>query len=209
MGKAEKSDRGTRRKVKTRAKLLVASRKLLAAKGLEAVSIQDITDEADVGLGSFYNHFESKMDVLKAVADEYFSIYAFELDQLVSDLKDPAELMSVSYRYTIAQALEEQNYSIIQQLPRAYIVDRIYQRAITDMEMGIKAGRFQIDNTHTLARFALSGILEIMDLYARGKISDDDACHTVTYYLCLLGVDKKEAIELARKPMPRKKRIAS
>ena len=54
MKSANKTDRGARRKARTRARLLEASEQLFIAKGLERVSIQDITDTADVGFGTFY-----------------------------------------------------------------------------------------------------------------------------------------------------------
>ena len=48
-----------RRRERTRNALIGAARKFLS-EGRSAVSIQEITDAADVGFGSFYNHFQSK-----------------------------------------------------------------------------------------------------------------------------------------------------
>lgn len=49
--------RGTRRKQETRARLLHAALLLLSEKNIERVAINEITEAADVGFGSFYNHF--------------------------------------------------------------------------------------------------------------------------------------------------------
>jgi len=209
MGQVEKSNRGARRKIRTREKLMAASRKLLSEKGLDEVSIQDITEEADVGLGSFYNHFESKMAVLKAIADEYFVSYALDLDQLVAELSDPVEKVCVSYRFTMWEALTTQNLPIWQQLPSAFFFDRIAQRATNDLEAGMKTGHFKVDNPDVLLRFIWSGLLGIGGFYAQGEISKEDADHTAIYYLRLLGVEEKEAIALATKPLPKPKRRAS
>ena len=56
----EREPRGARRKRETRARLLDAALRLMAQKGMEGVAINEITEAADVGFGSFYNHFESK-----------------------------------------------------------------------------------------------------------------------------------------------------
>ena len=56
----EKEPRGARRKRETRARLLEAALRLSAERGMEGVAINEITEAADVGFGSFYNHFESK-----------------------------------------------------------------------------------------------------------------------------------------------------
>ena len=52
-----------RRKKRTRRQLVDAARRILVSRATTDVSIQDITDEADVGLGSFYNHLSSKAEL--------------------------------------------------------------------------------------------------------------------------------------------------
>src|SRR5262245_42665756 len=56
----EREPRGARRKRETREKLLRAAFRLIAERGVDGVAINEITEAADVGFGSFYNHFESK-----------------------------------------------------------------------------------------------------------------------------------------------------
>jgi Bacterial regulatory proteins, tetR family len=58
--------RSTRQKQKTRDRLIRAAMSVMAAKGADAATINDITEAADVGFGSFYNHFDSKEDILEA-----------------------------------------------------------------------------------------------------------------------------------------------
>ncbi|MGB1581288.1 MAG: TetR/AcrR family transcriptional regulator, partial [Nevskiales bacterium] len=55
-----KEPRGARRKRQTRDKLMKAALQLMAERGKDGVAINEITEAADVGFGSFYNHFESK-----------------------------------------------------------------------------------------------------------------------------------------------------
>ena len=52
-------DRHARRREATRSKLIEAAESLFARQGVDNTRIQEITEEADVGFGSFYNHFES------------------------------------------------------------------------------------------------------------------------------------------------------
>src|SRR5271166_4708273 len=56
-----------RRREDTRRRLMKATYEIIARRGLEGLVIQDITEAADVGYGSFYNHFQSKDDVVAAV----------------------------------------------------------------------------------------------------------------------------------------------
>lgn len=56
--------RHQRRRQQTRQQLIQAAVELVLEKGYEAVTVQDITDRADLGRGTFYIHFKDKEDVL-------------------------------------------------------------------------------------------------------------------------------------------------
>ncbi len=56
--------RHERRRQQTRKSLIEATVQLVLEKGYETVTIQDITDRADLGRGTFYIHFKDKEDVL-------------------------------------------------------------------------------------------------------------------------------------------------
>ena len=61
-------DRRERRKQETRRALRRAALRLVSERGLEAVTVQDIADAADVSTRTFFNHFACKQDAL-IVAD--------------------------------------------------------------------------------------------------------------------------------------------
>ncbi len=46
-----------------------AAQRLIAAKGYEALSIQDLLDDLGASKGAFYHYFGSKSDLLGAVVD--------------------------------------------------------------------------------------------------------------------------------------------
>jgi AcrR family transcriptional regulator len=204
MDKVKDVNRGAARKARTREKLLSAGRQLLTG-GLDNVTIKHITEQADVGLGSFYNHFKSKPDVLIAIADDYLITYNEELNRLIAGIEDQAEIACVSYRYTVLQARDKQIFSIFQQLPRRYLLDRIVQRAIAEVEVGIEAGRFDIENPKLTLLFASSALLGVMDYLAHGKLTKEEAEQTAVYHLRLHGVSEKEAKALVAKPLPKLK----
>ena len=62
--------RGARRRMQTRAKLLAAARQVFAAHGYQDVSVADITEAADVGVGTFYLHFGDKDAVFHTLIEE-------------------------------------------------------------------------------------------------------------------------------------------
>jgi AcrR family transcriptional regulator len=66
----EGSGRREELKAQNRAKLLAAGRKVFAAKGLGAATARDIVRETDLASGTFYNYFDDKNDVFRALLSE-------------------------------------------------------------------------------------------------------------------------------------------
>jgi len=66
----EQPDRHQRRKKRTRQKLQKAMLELVLEKGTEGISIQEITDRADLGRGTFYFHFDDKEDLLWTIVGD-------------------------------------------------------------------------------------------------------------------------------------------
>jgi AcrR family transcriptional regulator len=61
--------RRQRRAVETRMRLFRCALALIAERGLPNVTVEDITEAADVGKGTFFNYFESKDHVLGVMAE--------------------------------------------------------------------------------------------------------------------------------------------
>ena len=89
-GEAVPLSRGDRRKARTRQMLIDAARVMLAAGTATQASIQEITDAADVGFGSFYNHFSSKAELFEAAVADVLEELGELFDRLSVDAQDPA-----------------------------------------------------------------------------------------------------------------------
>ena len=68
-GQGIETGRRERRRVETHERLFRAALKLFAEKGFAATTVEDITETADVGKGTFFNYFPSKEHVLAAFGD--------------------------------------------------------------------------------------------------------------------------------------------
>lgn len=66
----DEQKRGTRRKARTRAELLAAARQVFAERGFHEASIAEITQVADVGVGTFYLHFRDKDEAFHTLLEE-------------------------------------------------------------------------------------------------------------------------------------------
>lgn len=78
--------RHERRRQQTRKQLIETTLKLVLEKGYDAITIQDITDRADLGRGTFYIHFKDKADVVWAAIQDMMR----EMEQEAHREFDPA-----------------------------------------------------------------------------------------------------------------------
>ena len=70
-----------RRKARTRQALIGAAVQLIAQGRGERASIQEITDAADIGFGSFYNHFDSKDELFATASAEVMERWGQMIDR--------------------------------------------------------------------------------------------------------------------------------
>jgi AcrR family transcriptional regulator len=99
----EGADRRQRRGAETRERLFRAALKLFAEKGFAETTVEDITNAADVGKGTFFNYFPSKEHILIAFSD-------MQLDRLqatVEHMRDVHEPMRAFFRSMTLRMTEE------------------------------------------------------------------------------------------------------
>src|SRR5690348_8401994 len=94
-------DRRQRRSADIRERLFQAALKLFSEKGFAETTVEDITNAADVGKGTFFNYFPSKEHILIAFGEMQIG----KLQQAVDNLREshesmPAFLRSLSVRMT-------------------------------------------------------------------------------------------------------------
>ena len=61
------ANRNQRRRQRTRETILAAAELVFGRKGIDGATVNDITEQADVAYGSFYNHFKSIDEIVQAL----------------------------------------------------------------------------------------------------------------------------------------------
>jgi len=106
---AGSAPRVDRRRARTRAALLDAGRALLAERGVDALSVDEIVAAADVAKGSFYNHFTDK----EGFAREIAALVRRQAEQLVqranAGIEEPAERMARALAVFVRFAIEHRD----------------------------------------------------------------------------------------------------
>lgn len=85
--------RQQKRVSKTRQKLFDAARELFAEKGLDSTRIDEITERADVGKGTFYYHFGTKERLIRAMIQSTLGELDETIDKRCTGITDLTELL--------------------------------------------------------------------------------------------------------------------
>ncbi len=99
----ETADRRQRRGAETRERLFRAALKLFGQKGFAETTVEDITNAADVGKGTFFNYFPSKEHILIAFSDMQLS----KLQDTVNRMREGREPMRDFFQSMTLQMTEE------------------------------------------------------------------------------------------------------
>jgi AcrR family transcriptional regulator len=197
-------DRHARRRERTRTRLLEASKTLFARQGVESTRINEITEEADVGFGSFYNHFENKEAIVAEVFTETVSAHAATVDALTAQLEDPAEVIAAAHRYFVRLADSDPEWAwLLVRLEASHGVMRasLGEHAIRDLHRGIESGRLSVRNER-MALVACGGaLLRVMRTVLDGDAPRDADIYHAEGVLRLLGLPAEEAAQVARRPL--------
>lgn len=212
----ETAHRGVRRKRDTRAKLLSAALHLMADRGVAGVTINEITDQADVGFGSFYNHFESKDAIFATLIEEVISHYAVALDKLGDQLIDPAEKIAASARYTMLRGRADPTWGRFvfhTNFSRESMSTGLGKYLLQDIGNGIAAGRLKVEHLPSVyiavGSTILGGLAALSDQSHVGTEPDmfEDAKalteRLAAIILTILGLPKEEALKVACLPLPK------
>ena len=91
----EQPTRQTRRVRATRRRLLKAARELFAEKGIDLTTIDDITERADVGKGTFYNHFTDKNEIIAEQIRQVLGELVLLMEERCSGAADLTSLLEL------------------------------------------------------------------------------------------------------------------
>src|SRR5208283_4759937 len=90
-------NRRERRKLATRQTLLDATQALLARRSLDALSVDEIVERADVARGTFYNYFADKNALERELASQVRVSVEGEIARTNEGVSDPAERIARAF----------------------------------------------------------------------------------------------------------------
>jgi len=187
------ANRNHRRRQRTREAILAAAELVFRRKGIDGATVNDITEQADVAYGSFYNHFKSIDEVVEALVATSLQRVA-ERTGSILERAERVELLPCVGARVIMRTLW-QDPAIRWLLGRPYVfVDEFYKVATPFMvsaeRQAVEAGVLRPAGGHEywLRVYPWILIAELTALADTGKIAEHEE-RFARISLRLLGVD--------------------
>lgn len=200
-----KEGRVARKRRDLRLRLLRAAFPLVAEKGIEHVSISDITADADCAVGSFYSFFETKDVLMQTLIEEALEPLGQAMDTYAETSADAADAVSVAQRYTIELALHEPMWGrFLLQASTSFELDKVglLERVFRDIQRGMDEGVFTCTDVLAATRVVGGTIIAgILSANIEGSAAQTGERST-EYVLRALGVPARKAQKLSVRPLP-------
>jgi AcrR family transcriptional regulator len=188
--------RGHKKRERTRRQLVEAGLRVLAAKG-EALAVSDVTAEAEVANGTFYNYFADRDALLDALAGDV----VLDLAEAAASepTQDPALRFAVASARVLRRAAEDSTWGrvVMRLVNRPSVHDNIDQYLRDDLAKGFAAGRFDTGPDDATIDQVFGLLLMTIRRIVEGEAAPDAPERAVLRGLRALGVETSEARRLA------------
>ena len=177
-----------------------AGHQLIAEKGVAGLRIAEITERAGVALGSFYNHFETKEDLVEAVVSDTLASLA---GAIVDDDPQEGEAMTVAVaalRRLVRIAYEDREFArLLVELGRGdeLFLDALHPYARTALQRGIDEGVFDIADLEVAITATVGGGLAMIRSILDGRHGPDADVPHAAMVMRSFGVDHDTATRVA------------
>ncbi|MBS1841492.1 MAG: TetR family transcriptional regulator [Acidobacteria bacterium] len=131
--RASSASRRERRSAEIRDRLFRSSLRLFAQKGFAETTVEDITEAADVGKGTFFNYFPSKDHVLLAFSDMQLA----KLEESVEHFRNTDQPLHEFLQSLTVRMTEEplRNPGLIRALLLGYLSSNAVREVMTEKQM--------------------------------------------------------------------------
>lgn len=197
--------RVARRQRRNRDALIAAACEIMTEKGVEAATMLEIAERADVGAGTIYNYFKSKDELAIAVLETLMHDLAIRIEKVTNTFDDPAQVYAFGIRTVLDTATDDVRWA--QMLSRSEVIaDAIFRTigpfAIRDLRLASQAGRFEVSNAELVWRLTTNALIGAGLAIISGQIPGSAKDQIIARLLCMTGIGMNAAVELAARPRP-------
>lgn len=197
--------RSERRKRRVRQALIEAGYQVMSRKGIDAATMSEIAEVADVGAGTAYNYFSSKDEFAISVLEYVMERLAWRIDAVTDTFDDPGQVYAFGIRNVMKAATTDPCWRPL--LARSEVMAGAMYRvmgpyAIRDLRNAVAAGRYKVENPELAWRLATHAIVGFSLAVSEQGLAPEMIDEAIVDLLGMVGVEREEAWEIALRPCP-------
>ena len=215
---SQRSTRIDRRRARTRGRLVDAARHLILEKGVDGVTIADITEAADIGFGTFYGYYDTKEALLAEVVEETIAEIVERVTAGLDHVDDPAVAASGIVRRLLAlndtdpalttlalqvdrRAIGSSGPTPVGQPDDGPVAGSLVRELDPYFFGGAVAGPFRRSRLACLPYVIAGGLEMACSARLNNELHPEDDPDVAASILMLLGVPEAEASDIAARPL--------
>lgn len=197
--------RRERRQMQNREALIAAGYKVISEKGIDAATMGEIAELADVGSGTVYNYFDSKDDLVIAVMERVMHRLAERIEVITNTFDEPAHHYAFGVRCVLRATTEDPRWKGL--LSRSEVISDAMFRvmgpfALKDLEEARHAGSYDVSDVNLVWRMATHAITGFGLAVSKGLIDAASIDEAVVALLGMVGVGRSEATKMVYRTWP-------
>ncbi|MCY1136611.1 TetR/AcrR family transcriptional regulator [Actinoplanes sp. Pm04-4] len=165
--------------------ILTAAYRLIATKGYQQMTVQDLLDDLAISKGAFYHYFDSKPALLDAFIDRVIRKYESQLAPVAGSDEPPLERLRQAFvvlagarvcdRAFMAalRVLHSDDNAVVMQRSRAAGIARFGPLLAPILREGAATGVFRVERPEAVAAALVTIVQDLVD--ATGRLLLDDA----------------------------------
>lgn len=193
------------RQERNREALVKAGYRVISEKGIDAATMQEIAQRADVGAGTIYSYFKSKDELAVAVLERVMHNLAVRIERVTDTFSDPAQVYAFGVRSVIEAATGDMRWRQLLNRPEV-IAEAMYRCmgpfAIRDLKNATSAGRLNAVNAELTWKMATYAIIGVSRAIVDEQLPTSSIDDVVIKLLCMAGLSLTDARDLAHRPRP-------
>lgn len=198
--------RTERKRMRNQEALISAGYVVISAKGIDAATMGEIAELADVGSGTIYNYFASKDDLVIAVMEQVMHDLAEKIQRVTDTFTDPSHVYGFGVRSVMLALVEDDRWRGL--LRRSEVAAMAMYRVMgpyakRDLLAARNAGFYDFDDADLVWRLATHAIVAFGLWVHEGSVPATKLEDAVVTLLCMAGVSAADARKIVSVSWPK------
>jgi AcrR family transcriptional regulator len=122
--------------VRRQKQIVEAARKIIATRGMEALTMRELAKEVGISDGNIYNHFPGKRDVLILLIKDIGETLMEAVDKAISEKPDPLDRLENVLKSHLSYVEQKRGVSLLVISETLHLADKELQRRVFEVVTG-------------------------------------------------------------------------